>query len=60
MSNDPIIYDTQWYGIYVQKQNGRYWLISDAGDEKHCGADFPSASVQENFMLECVKNNFSA
>ena len=46
---------TKYYGIYIQVENGDFWLIDDNGNNDFFGKVFPTNVEIENFRNEVTK-----
>ena len=49
MEVDMTIEPTRWYGIYVQEQDGHYWIADDNGNDEYCGHTPPTDSMIKQY-----------
>jgi len=53
---NPVRYwETAYYGIYVQEDNGTYTLISDNDDEEHIGLTYPTDAQITTFRNRIMR-----
>jgi len=53
----PTQYKTKYYGIWLQTEDGEWWIVDDLGGEQYCGWERPSEAMIDAYRQELTVSN---
>lgn len=49
-----MVSETKYYGIWIQEQNGHYWIFDDEGGNLYCGEVEPTPELVASYRNELL------